>query len=189
MSMESERKLTKTTLVSAIVSQLMARLKSGELQPGDRLPSIKDLAVIFGVSRNSMREALSVLCAMGYVSAQVGGGSYISQPPMQGLSDPFAILLAQNAFSESEFLRIARLLEIAAMAAISSEDASELSMLSDPHFFRALMERAGNRAAASVHQICESLAKVDDPVLLAEIRRALPDSDKAAAVMKTSLRP
>jgi GntR family transcriptional repressor for pyruvate dehydrogenase complex len=51
--------------------------------PGDSLPSQRDLALLLGVSRASLREALSSLSALGVVSIQPGRGVFV-----QAVSEP-----------------------------------------------------------------------------------------------------
>jgi GntR family transcriptional repressor for pyruvate dehydrogenase complex len=62
--------------------------------PGDALPSQRDLALQLGVSRASLREALSSLSALGVISVQPGKGVFVQAPePLAnaaGLSWPFA---------------------------------------------------------------------------------------------------
>ena len=62
--------------------------------PGDALPSQRELAVQLGVSRASLREALSSLSALGLISVQPGKGVFVQAPEMvpagAGLSWPFA---------------------------------------------------------------------------------------------------
>jgi GntR family transcriptional regulator, transcriptional repressor for pyruvate dehydrogenase complex len=66
-------------LVSRTVSDhLQAMILRGGLKPGDRLPSQRALAEQLGVSRPSLREAISVLEAMGLVSVRVGSGVYVA---------------------------------------------------------------------------------------------------------------
>ena len=48
--------------------------------PGDALPSQRDLAVQLGVSRASLREALSSLSALGVISVQPGKGAFVQSP-------------------------------------------------------------------------------------------------------------
>ena len=48
--------------------------------PGDALPSQRDLALQLGVSRASLREALSSLSALGVVSIQPGKGVFVQSP-------------------------------------------------------------------------------------------------------------
>lgn len=66
-------------LVPRTVSDhLQALILRGGLKPGDRLPPQRDLAARLGVSRPSLREAISVLEAMGLVSVRVGSGVYVA---------------------------------------------------------------------------------------------------------------
>ena len=51
----------------------------GGLKPGDKLPSQRDLAEQLGVSRPSLREAISVLETMGLVEVRIGSGVYVNQ--------------------------------------------------------------------------------------------------------------
>jgi GntR family transcriptional repressor for pyruvate dehydrogenase complex len=63
-----------------ICSHIRAQIASGALKAGDRLPSERELAVQFGVSRNALREALRSLENAGLVVIGRGGlgGAVIS---------------------------------------------------------------------------------------------------------------
>jgi GntR family transcriptional regulator, transcriptional repressor for pyruvate dehydrogenase complex len=56
-------------------------IKEDAYQPGDALPSQRELAERIGVSRASLREALSSLSALGLVRIQPGKGVYIQELP------------------------------------------------------------------------------------------------------------
>jgi len=56
-----------------IVSQIKQLISKGELKPGDRIPSERELAAMLGVSRPSVREAIMVLEAMGFLESRQGG--------------------------------------------------------------------------------------------------------------------
>lgn len=78
--------------VPEIALQAIRRLiQDGDYQPGDALPSQRDLAEQLGVSRASLREALSSLSALGLVSVQPGKGVFVqAPPPVTGFSWPYA---------------------------------------------------------------------------------------------------
>jgi GntR family transcriptional repressor for pyruvate dehydrogenase complex len=63
-------------------------------EPGDMLPSQRDLALQLGVSRASLREALSSLSALGVINVQPGKGVFVQSLILprgeSGLSWPFA---------------------------------------------------------------------------------------------------
>ncbi len=71
------------------------RLASGELQPGDKLPPERDLAVQFNVSRNAVREALRMLESNGVISLHKGakGGAFVSKGDAGFLTTGFQDLL------------------------------------------------------------------------------------------------
>jgi GntR family transcriptional repressor for pyruvate dehydrogenase complex len=69
----------KSNMAQKISRELLAMIESGKFPPGSRLPTEMELANQFGVSRVPIREALSVLRAMGIVSSQQGGGSYVEE--------------------------------------------------------------------------------------------------------------
>lgn len=59
-------------LYQGIVEQIEQALARGELEPGQRLPSERDLMVQFGTSRATVREALRVLESNGVVRSRPG---------------------------------------------------------------------------------------------------------------------
>jgi GntR family transcriptional repressor for pyruvate dehydrogenase complex len=59
-----------------VIRQLQNLMHQGKLQPGDRLPPERELAQRFGVSRVAIRQALSVLQAMGLVQSRIGDGTF-----------------------------------------------------------------------------------------------------------------
>lgn len=72
---------------------ILAQIEDGTLQPGQRLPSVVDLAAVYGVGRSTIREALSALKATGWIDVKHGGGTFVSKVlPSTQLEpkDPFA---------------------------------------------------------------------------------------------------
>ena len=62
-----------------VVDQILDSLKRGELKPGDKLPSERNLASMFGVGRSSVREATKALIVMGCLEAHQGKGTFVSE--------------------------------------------------------------------------------------------------------------
>ena len=56
-----ESKEEKKYTYMAIIGRIRDMIRKGELAPGDRLPPERKLAEAFGVSRNSLRQALQAL--------------------------------------------------------------------------------------------------------------------------------
>ncbi len=70
------RPIRKTRAYEEIVRQLQSLIAQGQLKPGDRLMTERELAQEFGVSRVTVRQALSVLQAMGLVESRIGNGTF-----------------------------------------------------------------------------------------------------------------
>src|SRR6266487_1473106 len=60
-----------------LADQLRGAIQSGELRPGDALPTEMQLAERYRVSRPTVRAALAVLRAEGLVDARQGSGAYV----------------------------------------------------------------------------------------------------------------
>ncbi len=57
---------------------IQRKIIGGEYKPGQSLPSQIDLAAELGVSRASLREALSMLETLGFLSIEPGRGTFVS---------------------------------------------------------------------------------------------------------------
>jgi GntR family transcriptional regulator, transcriptional repressor for pyruvate dehydrogenase complex len=65
-----------------VVDQIRGAILAGQLKTGDRLPNERDLCVVFGVSRATLREGLRTLEALGAIEIRPGaaGGSFATEP-------------------------------------------------------------------------------------------------------------
>ncbi|WP_051318437.1 PLP-dependent aminotransferase family protein [Cohnella thermotolerans] len=65
----------------ALYRALRDGIAAGTLSPGERLPSTRQLASLYGLSRGSVSLAYEMLAAEGYVRAGVGQGTFVSGVP------------------------------------------------------------------------------------------------------------
>jgi DNA-binding FadR family transcriptional regulator len=77
-----------TRASSDVIAQIRRAIMTGQYRPGDRLPTEREMAQQFGVSRVTVRDALRALEANGLVRVKVGGqgGPYVSAPDIALLS-------------------------------------------------------------------------------------------------------
>jgi DNA-binding FadR family transcriptional regulator len=68
----------KKTTSQAIVDHILTQIQTGELKQGDKLPTEREMSEQLGVSRVSVREALSGLSTLGILESRQGSGSYVS---------------------------------------------------------------------------------------------------------------
>lgn len=73
-----------------IYSEIAQGILSGQLKPGARIPSARQLGTDLGVSRNTVNAAYDQLSAEGYIERTVGAGSRVSDavPAMMPLGNP-----------------------------------------------------------------------------------------------------
>lgn len=72
---------------SVVVEQIRALIESGALKPGDKLPTERSLAEQLGISRSSVREALSALEVLGVIQSRQGLGNYVANHEAGDLSE------------------------------------------------------------------------------------------------------
>ncbi len=83
-------------LSEEIVNQIKELISRGDLKPGQKIPSERELASFLGVSRPSVREAIMVLEAMGFLESRQGGGTYVRSLADVTMADPLASMVEQR---------------------------------------------------------------------------------------------
>jgi GntR family hexuronate regulon transcriptional repressor len=73
-------------LYQQVASTIMESIMSGKYKPGDRLPSERDLAAAFKVSRPTIREAMIALEIRGLAETRHGSGIYVTDQPPASMS-------------------------------------------------------------------------------------------------------
>ena len=68
-------------LVQEVVQHLQQQIQSGQIQPGDKLPTESAVMELLGVSRTVVREAISRLQASGQVETRHGIGTFVLDAP------------------------------------------------------------------------------------------------------------
>ncbi|MFS0722823.1 FadR/GntR family transcriptional regulator [Paenibacillus sp. 1P07SE] len=115
-----------------VMQDLLRQLNERELAPGDRLPSVVDLAARYGVGRSTIREALSAIKAMGRLDIRQGGGTFVIEsptpPPHPAQLQPEAWL--DRSRSLRHILEVRQVLETgAALLAASHRTEADLEQL------------------------------------------------------------
>ncbi len=109
----------KTRIYEEVVGQLHQLIDAGKLKAGDRLPSERELAETFRVSRSSVREAIKTLENEGLVMARPGSGTFITAVNVEAIIPSLASLLSRGKDALIDLFEMRRLVEpgIAALAA------------------------------------------------------------------------
>jgi GntR family transcriptional repressor for pyruvate dehydrogenase complex len=119
-----------------VVLQVVANLQElidRSLQPGDKVPTEKELIEMFGVGRSTVREALRMLQAKGVVEFLQGKGAFVAEKN----EDPQ--VSAKNWFKElgakvADFMEMRIAVEpISARLAIQRASAGEVAKIAEAH--------------------------------------------------------
>ena len=83
-----------------IVSEIKKQIVSGKLIPGERIPSVRELALTYKVNPNTMQKALTELEDMNLIYTERTNGKYVTNDAklIESLKDEYAITLAKSYF-------------------------------------------------------------------------------------------
>jgi GntR family transcriptional repressor for pyruvate dehydrogenase complex len=109
-----------------VARRISELVKSGQVKPGDRLPSERDLADMLNVSRPSVREAMIALEVSGLIEVRMGNGIFVTNRKASISNE-----LVDSGVGPFEILEMRLLLEpeVCALAAerIDDETLAQLS--------------------------------------------------------------
>ena len=145
-----------------VASQLLELIIKGTVSVGERLPAEGEMALQFGVSRSTIREALRGLSSQRLVHTKrgVNGGTFVAEPSgehvEQYLETTIGLLSGVEALSVDEILEARELFEVpAARLAALRRDDEELSILKETlapggfedhkEFHFGILKASGNR--------------------------------------------
>ncbi len=118
-------------LYEQIVDQIEHQILSGNLNPGDKLPSERELGEQFGVSRTAVREAMKALTQRGLVEIHPGRGTFVTDETSQAIRHSLGLMMkGDNLEGARNLVEVREILEpeIAAMAATRASEENILSM-------------------------------------------------------------
>ena len=157
--MQADAPITK--LYQQIARAISVAIAGGRYAPGERLPSERELADEFGVSRPTIRDAMIALEFQGLVEARPGSGVFVAAASAANESDEpgisaLAIAEAQRLFegeacalaaaciSDDQLASLERLLQ-----ALSSASEAEQSEELEQQFHLTIARGSGNAAIVS----------------------------------------
>jgi len=106
------REITPVRLYESAIEQIIGLVKRSELKPGDKLPSERELAEKFSISRGSLREAFRVLESKGLIKSKPGGGRFIREIKKDAFIDTKNVILNLEKSSILELLEAREIFEV-----------------------------------------------------------------------------
>ncbi|WP_136419130.1 FadR/GntR family transcriptional regulator [Herbaspirillum sp. ST 5-3] len=119
--------------VEEVMRRLETAMLNGSFPANARLPSEREMAERYGVSRNTVREAIQRLAARGLLRSRRGAGVFVSDQLRTGIASPWGQLITDHPTVREDMLEFRRVLEgaTAYFAALrgSAEDIERISGL------------------------------------------------------------
>lgn len=160
----------KGTVTQRAIERIKAMITDGLLEPGQRLPTERDLASQLGISRSSVREAIRALTVLGVLEARHGSGIYVTALNAGDLLETFGVVADLSRGPRLvELLQVRRILESTAtalaaaritpeqlavveghLAAMNATDDPEEILAHDLEFHRVIAAAAGNETMAAI---------------------------------------
>ena len=136
--------LRRTILVEQAIAALQTRLRLGDWDIGERLPTEQQLALQLGVGRSTVREAVRALASMGLVHTRQGAGTFVQA---QTIAEPdFARRLAKAALMDVYEVRQGLEIQAARLAAARRTD-EDVARMHNALSRRRRARRAGRMGA------------------------------------------
>lgn len=171
-----EKPIKKGKLSDIVVERLNAKIRSGELKSGERLPTERALAESMGVSRTVIRQAIRIMVDNNVLELR-DGCSYVRQLSFDEIVGNISKAIIPDEISMIEIMEVRAVLEgyiikkaveniteeqiealqqgIDRMAQLMEEGGNGSTQESD--FHRGLAEATGNSALKSIYMLCEDL--------------------------------
>lgn len=183
----------RSNLADNAVNNIRAEITARRWQVGDRIPNEATLADMLGVSRGTVREAVRVLVAQGFLDTRQGSGTYV-----QSVTDSEDSLLRirRTGLRDQVETRCALEVEAARLAAMRCNSATIVHLRSiladrgeynpaghdhyierDLAFHKAVVAASGNHALVEVYDFFSTSI---GEVIKATVTGELPEPDMAA---------
>jgi GntR family transcriptional regulator, transcriptional repressor for pyruvate dehydrogenase complex len=159
-------------IAEQVANRILSMVKSGNLKPGDRLPTEQQMGIALSISRPPLREALKALTLMGIVESRQGGRYTVTDLSPSRLVGPFNSILTfadydvqehfeSRALVDLEAVRLCavrasprhrqRIMKLAVDGRAFHHDPTAFRLL-DVEFHQALYDGGGNRMISAVAQ-------------------------------------
>jgi GntR family transcriptional repressor for pyruvate dehydrogenase complex len=115
--------IPRANLTEEIVKRIIELIHDSRMQPGDKLPTERELIATFRVGRSSIREALKILSAIGVVRIVAGSGTFVGNGNLSLLAKPLSLGFLRGGRGTAELIEARRLVEVE-LAGLAAERAT-----------------------------------------------------------------
>lgn len=165
-------------LVEMVKRDLETKLLDGSFSVDSRLPSERELVIKYKVSRNTIREAIQRLIAVGWLRSQPGAGVIVVNQLRRSISSPFDGLVTYNPALRGDILEFRRVLEGAtAYFAAKRADQDDVKRIQDLLVELEKSRRTNDMAAEAVADVefHKAIAKASHNTMFLHLQNSIID--------------
>jgi GntR family transcriptional repressor for pyruvate dehydrogenase complex len=118
------QRIDRTSVSENIKNQILEQISNGSIKPGSRLQSERELCVMFGVSRTSVREAIKGLLSLNVIIKE-NGVFYVSKDFSSLLMYPQQRLVAAKIYSSQALYEARMFFELSAVRIAAKKASNE----------------------------------------------------------------
>ena len=160
-----------------VAVQIEQRILDGELHSGDRLPTERELAEQFQVSRTAVREALKILAQKGLVDMRPGRGTIVIDGAHEALQHSLGLVMRLKlgeVGGSNNLVEVREILEVE-IAALAAERASEQEIAAMQEAVRVMDESLNDADAfiAADNLFHEALAQATQNALILTLVKSI----------------
>ena len=123
-------KISTESVVTEVLNRITDSIIRGDIKPGERIPAEMELMEKLGVGRNSIREAIKMLVAMGVLEVRRGSGTYVATQMNSSIINPLVFSLIIEPKAGDELYEFRKLFDtmvmLLAIDRVSKEDVAQL---------------------------------------------------------------
>lgn len=160
-------------VANEVLNGLRDSIANGTYSNGDRLPTERQLAEIFGVSQPTVREALRALDAMGLIEVRHGAGAFVANNLHSFVMSAF------DTFVQVESVGLLDILEVRqALGRLSAHLAVDMATEEDVEHIQRCAEACADatapyETASAIRAFQDSLARASHNMFLYAVERYL----------------
>jgi DNA-binding FadR family transcriptional regulator len=140
-------------VAKALRRYVVGRIASGQLQPGDKLPTEREMVEMFGGGRGTIRNALEAMEKEGLIGREVGRGTFVKQGKAVAAPHP---AFAQRQLSGIGSLQAPDMADLASISRLASPaDVMELRLMLEPQVVEQAVRRASQAEIETMYDCLE----------------------------------
>ena len=173
-----QQKVRRSTVVADYLREMIL---SGQMKPGDKLPTEEQLCQHFGVSRTTLREAVQALRVAGVLEVTPGRGSFVCTPDVDKMLRDMAMM---GKYANLDGLEVSYILDVLMQDVVQQACRAARSRKRTLHQFLFMRDGSAEENEALERAWVKQLILLTEKPLTASLVEAFMLMDKATRFLR-----